>query len=100
MKETIRVSKLKKGVLGSKLQLALHTMNINPNSKLWIVDKEPVDVDSLSIMDLQMLLNEKQTTAVFKACDDLMKLAEKHDRRIKILYESEIDEYNQYLEEG
>jgi hypothetical protein len=97
MKETIRVSKLKEGVLGSKLESTLNTMN--PNSKLWIVDKEPVDVDSLSIMDLQMMLNEKQTTVVFKACDDLMKLAKKHDRRIQILYESEIDEYNQYLEE-
>jgi hypothetical protein len=99
MKETIRVSKLKEGVLGSKLQLALHTMNINPNTKLWIVDEEPVDVDSLSIQDLQMLLNGKQTAIVFKACDDLMKLAEKHGRRIHILYEGEIDEYNEYLKE-
>lgn len=97
MKETIRVSKLKELVLGSQLESKLDTMN--PNTKLWIVDKEPVDVDSLSIMDLQMLLNEKQTTLVFKACDDLMKLAEKHGRRIHILYEGEIDEYNKYLEE-
>jgi len=89
MKETIRVSKLKEGVLGSKLELALHTMNINPNTKLWIVDKEPVDVESLSIQELQILLNEKQSAIIFKACDDLIALGKKYGRTLQILYDEE-----------
>jgi hypothetical protein len=89
MKETIRVSKLKEGVLGSKLQLALHTMNINPNTKLWIVDKEPVDVESLSIQELQILLNEKQSAIIFEACDNLIALAKKYGRTLQILYDEE-----------
>jgi hypothetical protein len=99
MKKPIRVSKLLDNNLGSRLEEELK--ELNPNTKLWVSDKEPIDIDSLTILELEILLNKKKTEIVFKACDELIALAKKYGKKLYILYEDEVDQYlRDYVLEG
>jgi hypothetical protein len=74
MLKPIRVGKLLVGNLGSNEAILAE---MNPNTNLYLSDKRLVDIDSMSIEDLERILNQKK-------CDALTCLANKYGKRIHI----------------
>jgi hypothetical protein len=84
MLKPIRVAKLLAGNLGSNETILAE---MNPNTNLYLSDKRLVDIDSMSIEDLERILDQKKY-------DALTCLANKYGKKIHILNENEY-----YLEE-
>ena len=84
MFKPIRAGKLLAGNLGISNQAVLE--NLNPNDKLWITDKKPIDIDSLSILDLEKLINAKKAEIIFKASEELLSLAKSYGIELSIVY--------------
>lgn len=61
MKKAIRVQRLINNELGTLLYLIA---DLNPNTKLWVTDYDPIDVKKMSIEELKLMILFKETEQI------------------------------------